>query len=138
MSTRPPMLGLRHVALWIPGDRFDATLGFYRDGLGLAVDWQPDPDNVYLSSGADNVALHRSDPQRTIDQECSPLDHIGFALRSADDVRRWHEHLAPQAGALGIELLGEVKHHRDGSVSFYLRDPAGHVVQMIYIPSIAP
>jgi catechol 2,3-dioxygenase-like lactoylglutathione lyase family enzyme len=136
MTHRPPMLGLRHVALWIPDEHFDATVTFYLEGLGLEVDWQPDPDNVYLSSGADNVALHRSRPERAIDHDRSPLDHIGFALRSADDVRGWHDHLAPRADQWGIELLGDVKHHRDGSVSFYLHDPAGHTVQMIYIPSL--
>jgi catechol 2,3-dioxygenase-like lactoylglutathione lyase family enzyme len=137
MTSPPPMLGLRHVALWIPDERFDVTVTFYRDALGLTVDWQPDPDNVYLSSGADNVALHRAKPDRTIDHGRSPLDHIGFALRSAADVGSWHEHLAPNAQRWGIDVLTEVKNHRDGSVSFYLRDPAGHTVQMIYIPSIA-
>ena len=137
MSERPAMLGLRHLALWIPDAHFDRTVAFYRDALGLAVDWQPDPDNVYLSSGSDNVALHRSSPERTIDHAASPLDHLGFALRSPDDVQRWYDHLHPDAERWHIELVSAVKHHRDGSVSFYLRDPAGHVVQMIYIPSIA-
>lgn len=131
------MLGLRHIALWIPDARFDDTVAFYRDGLGLGVDWQPDSDNVYLSSGADNVALHRSTPDRSIDHDRSPLDHLGFALPTAEDVQTWYEHLAPDAQRWGIEIRSEVKHHRDGSVSFYLRDPAGHTVQMIYIPSIA-
>ena len=33
---------------------------FYTDLLGFAVEWEPDPDNIYLSSGIDNLALHRS------------------------------------------------------------------------------
>ena len=28
--------------------------------LGFAVEWEPDPDNVYLTSGCDNLALHRA------------------------------------------------------------------------------
>ena len=28
--------------------------------------------------------------------------------------------------------------HRDGSVSFYLRDPDGNVIQVLYEPSISP
>jgi catechol-2,3-dioxygenase len=136
--SRPPMLGLRHVALWIGSDRFDATVAFYRDALGLGVDWQPDPDNVYLSSGADNVALHRAPAQRSVDHDRSSLDHIGFALPSAADVQRWHDWLAPRAAEDGTRILGDVKHHRDGCVSFYLHDPAGNVVQMIYIPSLVP
>ena len=38
----------------------DAMKRFYVDLLGFAVEWEPDPDNVYLSSGIDNLALHRA------------------------------------------------------------------------------
>ena len=27
--------------------------------MGMQVEWRPDPDNVYLTSGNDNLALHR-------------------------------------------------------------------------------
>ena len=37
---------------------------FYVDLLGFAVEWEPDADNVYLSSGIDNLALHRSPSAR--------------------------------------------------------------------------
>ena len=40
----------------------DAMKRFYVDLLGFAVEWEPDADNVYLSSGIDNLALHRSTP----------------------------------------------------------------------------
>ena len=30
---------------------------FYTDVLGFDVEWEPDGDNVYLTSGADNLAL---------------------------------------------------------------------------------
>ena len=32
---------------------------FYVDLLGFEIEWEPDADNVYLSSGHDNLALHR-------------------------------------------------------------------------------
>ena len=38
---------------------------FYVDLLGFEVEWEPDADNVYLSSGIDNLALHRSPLQRS-------------------------------------------------------------------------
>lgn len=136
MSTRPSTLGLRHLALWVSEDVFDATVHFYTEGLGLGVDWQPDPDNVYLSSGADNVALHRVKAPREVSHERSPLDHLGFVMASADEVRAWHAYLSERATALKIELLNEPKLHRDGATSFYMRDPAGHQVQLIHIPSI--
>lgn len=136
MSTRPSTLGLRHLALWVSEDVFDATVRFYTEGLGLGVDWQPDPDNIYLSSGADNVALHRVKPPRVVSHDNSPLDHLGFVMASADEVRAWYAYLSERVADLQIELLNEPKLHRDGATSFYMRDPAGHQVQMLHVPSI--
>lgn len=136
MTSRPPTLGLRHLALWVRGEAFDATLRFYTEGLGMGVDWHPDADNIYLSSGGDNVALHRALAPREVSHEHSPLDHLGFVMASAADVRAWHAFLEPKAAELGIELLNAPKLHRDGATSFYLRDPAGHQVQMLHVPSI--
>lgn len=124
--TRPGgMLGLHHVALFVQD--LDACLHFYIDVLGMKLEWQPDPDNYYLTSGPDNLALHRaaksdapSGPQR--------LDHIGFILKTPTDVDAWHAHFVQQ----GVKILQLPKTHRDGARSFYCEDPAGNVVQMIY------
>ena len=57
VGERPhPTSGMRHVALFVPD--FDAACHFYIELMGMAVEWQPDPDNIYLCSGNDNVALH--------------------------------------------------------------------------------
>ncbi len=56
-STRPSLLGIRHVALFA-GD-LAAAERFWVDVMGYAVEWRPDDDNVYLCSGSDNLALHR-------------------------------------------------------------------------------
>src|SRR5439155_15699659 len=58
MDQRPSHLGLRHLAL--NARHLDAMRGFYCDLLGFEVEWEPDADNVYMTSGADNLALHRS------------------------------------------------------------------------------
>ena len=138
MNAETPLktLGLRHLALFVPDPLFDATIHFYREGMAMAVDWQPDPDNVYLSSGADNLALHRAAPDRSVDLATSPLDHLGFCVADAATVERWHKRLC--AGALEWKLgeVGATKRHRDDSTSFYFRDPAGHQVQIIHIPSL--
>src|SRR5215831_2021778 len=55
---RPSHAGLRHLALNVRD--LAAMKRFYVDLLGFAVEWEPDPDNVYLTSGIDNLALHRS------------------------------------------------------------------------------
>lgn len=134
-AARPGLLGMRHVALYVEAARFDATVGFYREAMGLGVDWEPDADNIYLSSGRDNVAIHRV--QRDVDTRASQLDHLGFLVPRVEDVAAWHERLAPDADRLDIEILTPVKTHRDGATSFYLLDPSRTKVQIIHIPSIA-
>lgn len=133
MSDAPP-LSLRHLALWIEPAAFDATVRFYREGLGMAPYWQPDPDNVYLAGNGDNLALHRAVAPRTVSHDASPLDHLGFFVGDAEGVRRWHDRLANAAAALGITIAQPVKTHRDGATSFYLRDPAGNLVQILHVP----
>ena len=59
--------GLRHLALNVRD--LAGMTRFYVDLLGFAVEWQPDADNIYLSSGIDNLALHRAS---AFD---SPLEH---------------------------------------------------------------
>jgi len=36
-----------------------------------------------------------------------------------------------------LEIVRPLRHHRDGAVSFYLRDPDGNVIQVLYEPSIS-
>jgi hypothetical protein len=48
----------------------------------MRVVWEPDPDNVYLSSGTDNLALHRAPAGTT----SGALDHLGS---SSICRRRW-------------------------------------------------
>ena len=45
-------LGMRHVALNVSD--MAACERFYVDLLGMQVEWRPDDDNVYLTSGHDN------------------------------------------------------------------------------------
>jgi hypothetical protein len=50
-----------------------------------------DPDNVYLSSGTDNLALHRTSSAAAGAEAGlhASLDHLGVIVRAADDVDRW-------------------------------------------------
>src|SRR3954462_4488637 len=89
---RPPHAGLRHLAL--NARDLEAMKLFYVDLLGFDVEWEPDADNVYLSSGHDNLALHRSAaagsrPPSGDVSAASQLDHLGVVVRSAGDVDRW-------------------------------------------------
>lgn len=122
--------GLHHVALVVRD--LQACEGFYVGLLGMQVEWRPDPDNLYLTSGSDNLALHRA-PEGFAPQQDQRLDHIGFILRSADEVDAWCDFLA----AHGVEIKAAPRTHRDGARSFYCQDPDGNVVQMIYHPPLA-
>ena len=124
------MLGMHHVALFVHD--LQACLVFYRDVVGMQEEWQPDPDNIYLTSGKDNVALHRLDADQSL-QGAQRLDHIGFIMRTPDDVDAWHTHLM----ANGVRIAQAPKTHRDGARSLYCFDPAGNLVQFIYHPPIS-
>jgi catechol 2,3-dioxygenase-like lactoylglutathione lyase family enzyme len=145
---RPTHGGLRHLALNVR--RLDEMKRFYVDLLGFVVEWEPDPDNVYLSSGADNLALHRSteardlttltDDERTVREldappagTASPLDHLGLIVREPADVDRWAAFLESR----GVAIEARPRTHRDGARSCYVRDPDGNAVQIIHHPPIS-
>ena len=108
---------------------------FYVELLGFAVEWEPDPDNVYLSSGIDNLALHRVPalPAGPSVSSGQALDHLGLIVRTADDVDRWAAFL----GERGVAMAATPKTHRDGARSCYFRDPDGNSVQIIHHPPIS-
>ncbi len=120
-------LGLRHVALYV--EDLAACKAFYVDIVGMRVEWQPDDENIYLTSGYDNLALHKGPKERLCK---GSLDHIGFILKDESAVEDWYAYLK----ASGVEVAAEPKKHRDGAMSFYVRDPAQHVVQFIYHPPL--
>lgn len=130
MIQRPPATrGMRHVALYVQD--LGTCERFYVDLLGMQVEWRPDPDNVYLCSGNDNLALHRAKvPHAASGQR---LDHIGFVLAQADHVDAWYEFLFAQ----GVKMRTKPRTHRDGARSFYCEDPDGNVIQLIHHPPIA-
>jgi catechol 2,3-dioxygenase-like lactoylglutathione lyase family enzyme len=126
---RPSHVGLRHLALNVRD--VAAMQRFYVDLLGFAVEWEPDADNVYLSSGVDNLALHRA--TGLVGAEGGVLDHLGLIVRSADEVDRWAAFLE----AKGVTLDAKPRTHRDGARSCYFRDPEGNRIQIIHHPPIS-
>jgi len=122
-----PTTGLHHVALY--AENFEACAHFYTEIMGMKVVWQPDADNLYLSSGTDNLALHRA-PNGFKAAKDQRLDHIGFFLNDPQEVDVWFEFLI----ANQVEIKAKPKDHRDGTRSCYCADPDGNVVQIIYYP----
>lgn len=122
-------LRLQHVALKVRD--LHASEHFYREILGMQVAWRPDDDNVYLTNGSDNLALHRTLEARTPSSQT--LDHIGFTLEQEDAVDAWHEHLS----VMGVEIVAPPRTHRDGARSLYCEDPDGNTVQLLHEPRVA-
>jgi aryl-alcohol dehydrogenase-like predicted oxidoreductase/catechol 2,3-dioxygenase-like lactoylglutathione lyase family enzyme len=120
--------GLRHLALRVAD--VDRATEFYCRVFGMKVVWRPDQDNAYLSSGCDNLAIHRGDAG---DRRAQSMDHLGFIAPTVADVEAGYA----WAQANAIDIATPLKHHRDGSVSFYIHDPDGNVVQLIYEPLIS-
>jgi len=122
--------GLRHLALTVK--HLEKCVQFYTDILNMRIEWQPDDDNVYLTSGNDNLALHRA-PNDFKPEKHQRLDHLGFIIKTPEDVDAWHEYFVKN----NIEIKAKPRTHRDGARSFYAADPDGNIVQMIYHPPLA-
>jgi catechol 2,3-dioxygenase-like lactoylglutathione lyase family enzyme len=133
---RPAHAGLRHLALNVRD--LDGMKRFYVELLGFAIEWEPDGDNIYLSSGIDNLALHRSWAQQAPEaashgRAASALDHLGLVVRTPGAVDEWAAFLESR----GVTIDAPPRTHRDGARSCYFRDPDGNHVQVIHHPPIS-
>src|ERR1700737_128865 len=79
--------GLRHLAIRVTD--VERAKEFYARAFGMRVAWQPDPDNVYMSSGCDSLAFHRGEAG---DPAAQSLDHFGFVVATVAEVegaKKW-------------------------------------------------
>jgi catechol 2,3-dioxygenase-like lactoylglutathione lyase family enzyme len=127
---RPPATqGMKHIAVFVK--EFEACEHFYTELMGMKIEWRPDTNNLYLTSGNDNLALHRRNED--IDPTKQKLDHIGFIIETPEQVDDWFFFLNQHQ----IDIRQPPRTHRDGARSFYCYDPDGTVVQIIYHPPIS-
>lgn len=124
--------GMRHIALKVRS--VAQSKMFYQNILGMDVVWEPDAQNVYLSSGCDNIAIHEVSENFLKTAEEKQLDHLGFVVESVERVAE----LETEFRSRGVTIVHPFKIHRDGSASFYCADPDGVVIQMLYEPTLSP
>ena len=125
-----PNSGLRHLALNVTD--VGVAVEFYTSLFGMKVVWQPDPDNAYLSSGCDNLALHRV--ADGIVRHGQRLDHFGIIVPRPEDV----DQAAATLETHRVPVVKSPRTHRDGSRSLYCTDPDGNLIQILYEPTLSP
>lgn len=134
----PTHRGLRHLALRVTN--LARSRAFYERYLAMKVVWQPDPENVYFTSGSDNLALHQI-ASDDLGQYQPPrgqlLDHFGVILESPAHVDDLFRDVETDAAQYGATIAKPPTQHRDGSYSFYFTDPDGNVIQALYEPTIS-
>jgi catechol 2,3-dioxygenase-like lactoylglutathione lyase family enzyme len=132
MSRIAGLKGMRHIALKVRD--VARAKKFYQEMFGMEVVWEPDPQNVYLSSGCDNIALHEVTESLAAAAVEKQLDHLGFIVETIERVKE----LESEFIARGVTIVHPFKVHRDGSASCYCADPDGIVIQLLYEPKLSP
>ena len=100
----------------------ERAVAFYR-GLGLRLTWQAD-DWAYLQwpGSGEGIAL--------LSQEYRAAGpHFALHVRDRAEVDRVHAELVARSHS-----CGPVHDHRDGTASFYMQDPEGNWLEMLYEP----
>lgn len=136
--TRPAHHGLRHLALRVLD--LQRSRRFYERFLGMKVVWEPDAENVYFSSGTDNLALHQipaAERGRYAQGAGQFLDHFGIICEHPRAVDELFADITREGEAYGAVIAKPPKQHRDGSYSFYFTDPDGNVIQALFEPAIS-
>ncbi len=114
------MQRLGHIAIRVKD--MERAKTFYLS-LGMVLVWQ-DEDWCYLEAGAGRDGLALLGPGY---KAAGP--HFAFHFNDRVAVDAFHSKLEKE----GV-YVEEVHEHRDGTASFYLRDPEGNWLEMLYQP----
>ena len=111
---------LGHIAIRV--QNIERAKDFYMN-LGMNLIWD-DNDWCYLEAGAGKDGLALLGPTY---KAAGP--HFAFHFNDRVDVETIHS----QLDELGVQV-GTLHEHRDGTASFYLRDPDGNWLEMLHQP----
>ena len=111
---------LGHVAIRVQD--VDRAKTFYLS-LGMKLIWDA-PDWCYLEAGPGNDGLALLGPGY---KAAGP--HFAFHFTDKGEIEQFHAQLR-ETGT----HVGSLHDHRDGTSSFYLRDPDGNWLEMLYHP----
>lgn len=114
---KPKRLG--HVAICVQD--IAKAVEFYQS-LGMEVAWQ-DADWAYVKAGDDGLALLSPSYQ-----QAGP--HFGFIFHDRAEVDAAYDRLK----ADGVDIT-DIHEHRDGTASFYGKDPDGNWFEYLYEPA---
>ncbi|AMW27459.1 MULTISPECIES: VOC family protein [Arthrospira] len=109
---------LGHVAICVQDIKTAAN--FYQN-LGMELVWQ-DSDWAYLKAGDDGLALLGPGYSQA-------RSHFGFVFSDRTEIETAYQQLQQQ----GAEIT-PIHEHRDGTASFYGRDPDGNAFEYLYEP----
>ncbi|HIK30507.1 MAG TPA: VOC family protein [Oscillatoriales cyanobacterium M59_W2019_021] len=109
---------LGHVAICV--ENIDRAAQFYQN-LGMNLVWQ-DADWAYLKAGEDGLALLSPNYD-----QAGP--HFGFVFDDRAEMEAAYDRLKQE------DLhLTQIHEHRDGTASFYGKDPDGNWFEYLYEP----
>tara|TARA_B100000700_G_C14858153_1_gene767290 strand:- start:570 stop:986 length:417 start_codon:yes stop_codon:yes gene_type:complete len=111
---------LGHIAIRVKD--VDRAKSFYIQ-LGMQLIWD-DPDWCYLEAGPNKDGLALLGPGY---KAAGP--HFAFHFTDRTDVEAMYNQLKESD-----VTVGALHEHRDGTASFYLKDPEGNWLEMLYHP----
>jgi catechol 2,3-dioxygenase-like lactoylglutathione lyase family enzyme len=119
--TRPPLHRLGHVAVRVQD--MARAKAFYQS-LGLRLTWDA-PDWAYLQWPDTGEGIALLSPGYTV---AGP--HFAFHFEQRAEVDQVRDQLVAAGHS-----CGPVHDHRDGTASFYMQDPEGNWLEMLYEPA---
>ncbi|MCP9931995.1 VOC family protein [Cyanobium sp. AMD-g] len=115
------MTRLGHVAVRVQD--MERAKRFY-EGLGLRLTWDAQ-DWAYMQSPANGDGIALLSPSYT-----AAGPHFAFHYSDRAEVDMVHDRLEAEG-----HRVRPVHDHRDGTASFYLQDPEGNWLEMLYEPA---